>query len=271
MSRIFDALRKADAGRPAADPPRLSSAPPASSPDHGPRGLAPPLPRRESERVAPDSGARPVIISIREAAEMPEDIVREMTRLRVAIDSLLPGRTSRSVMFASAQGHEGTSTVAFQFAFTLARDPGIRTLIVDAHARRPSLVSGPGSSAAAATPVLPGVARGSEPRALDGWPLGEQFHAVGALSPALVREVIEWGSENYDWIVLDGPPVLESSDGAPIAAMADGVIVVVESGRTKRPVLQRAVELLRKAGGQVMGSVLNRRRLEIPEFIYRRI
>jgi len=272
MSRIFDALRKAQAGRSAADPaPRGSAVPAATPPDHGPRGLAPAPARRQPGRAAPAADATPVIVPIREAAELSEDVVREMTRLRVSIESLLPDRVTRSVMFVSAQGREGTSTVAYQFAFTLARDTRLRALLVDAHARRPSLASGAGEPVADVTAAVTAMPRGLEPRVLDGWPLGEQFHAVGMLSPTLLREVIEWGSANYDWIVLDGPPVLEAADAAPIAAMADGVIIVVESGRTKRPVLQRALELLRKAGGHVMGSVLNRRRLEIPEFIYRRI
>jgi Mrp family chromosome partitioning ATPase len=212
-----------------------------------------------------------VLVPIREAAELPEDVAREMTRLRVSLESLLLDRASRSTMFVSAQGHEGTSTVAYQFAFTLARDPRIRTLLVDAHARRPTLALGAGEPAASGPSTAPGAARAGEARAVDGWPLAAQYHAVGLLSPALVREVVEWASGRYDWIVFDGPPVLESADAAPIAAVTDGVVIVVESGRTKRPVLQRAVELLRKAGGHVLGSVLNRRRLEIPEFIYRRI
>jgi Mrp family chromosome partitioning ATPase len=46
---------------------------------------------------------------------------------------------------------------------------------------------------------------------------------------------------------------------------------VIEAGRTKRPVLHRATDLLRNARAQLIGSVLNRRRLEVPEFLYRRI
>jgi Mrp family chromosome partitioning ATPase len=57
----------------------------------------------------------------------------------------------------------------------------------------------------------------------------------------------------------------------PLSAIADGVVLVVQAGRTKRPVLSRAVELVGKAGGRVLGCVLNRRQLEIPEFIYRRL
>src|SRR5205814_906524 len=43
------------------------------------------------------------------------------------------------VMLVSAQGGEATTTVATQFAAALARDPSLRVLLVDAHARRPLL------------------------------------------------------------------------------------------------------------------------------------
>jgi Mrp family chromosome partitioning ATPase len=56
-----------------------------------------------------------------------------------------------------------------------------------------------------------------------------------------------------------------------VAPLADGVVLVVRSGHTKRPVVSRAVDLLRKSGARVVGTVLNRRRLEIPGFLYRRI
>jgi Mrp family chromosome partitioning ATPase len=48
-------------------------------------------------------------------------------------------------------------------------------------------------------------------------------------------------------------------------------VLVVQSGIAKRPVVTRAADLLRRGGANVIGSVLNRRRHEIPEFIYRRI
>jgi len=282
MTRIFDALKKAHVARPA-PPPALHPAPPspalhpAPPPDLGLRGLRPVPARGEP---APGSAAievRPQVVPIAPAVELPNDVVREMTRLRVSIESLLIDRGSRSIMFVSSQGHEGTSTVAYQFAFTLARDRRVRTLYVDAHTHRPTLHGEERARSAAArgrARPRPQHSTGAPPgteRALDAWPLGEQMHEIGLLSPAQVRQAVDWGSSQYDWMVFDGPPVLESSDAAPIAAITDGVVIVVEAGRTKRPVLQRSVELLRKAGGHVMGSVLNRRRLEIPGFIYRRI
>ena len=294
MTRIFDALRKAQAARAPEEAPPRTPAAPAPPVELSGRGAGPTsigralrsARRSEGEPASPGATAALTappgaagVVPIHEASALPEDVVREMTKLRVSIEALLIDRACRSVMFVGSQAGEGTSTVAREFAFTLARDARIRTLFVDAHARRPALGSNhapagrpsrrPGRSDAPR--VAEASAAPAAGRDVDSWPLGGQFHDIGLLSSASVREVVEWGSGRYEWIVFDGPPVLESADSASIAAVADGVVVVVEAGRTKRPVLQRAVDLLHKAGARVMGSVLNRRRLEIPGFIYRRI
>jgi Mrp family chromosome partitioning ATPase len=206
------------------------------------------------------------------AADLPADVVREMTALRVSLEVALTERIPRSVMFLASQGGEGTSTVAAQFAQTLARDERLRVLLVDVHVRRPAY--GPGgeplqmrrvreaSASAEGQPLRP---------SLDLMPLPREAHSGHPLSPDAVRDSLEAVASGYDWIVLDGPPLLESPDAAPLGSVADGVVVVVQAGRTKRPVLTRSVDLLRRAGGRVLGVVLNRRRLEIPGFIYRRI
>jgi Mrp family chromosome partitioning ATPase len=105
----------------------------------------------------------------------------------------------------------------------------------------------------------------------DLMPLSQDLLEAHTLTPDSLRESLDAIAGGYDWIVIDGPPVLESPDAATLGAVADGVVVVVQAGRTKRPVLTRSVDLLSRAGGRMLGMVLNRRRLEIPDFIYRRI
>ena len=57
----------------------------------------------------------------------------------------------------------------------------------------------------------------------------------------------------------------------PLAAQTDGTILVVRAARTKREVVQRALETMGKFQGRVLGAILNRQQYVIPEFIYRRI
>ena len=94
-------------------------------------------------------------------------------------------------------------------------------------------------------------------------------HRPEQLAP--VRSLLATVSGQFDWVIVDGPPVLEAPEAVDLAPLVDGAVIVVRSGHTKRPVALRAADLLRKSGVRILGSVLNRRRLEIPDFIYRRI
>lgn len=266
MTRIFDALRKAEAARPGG-PPQQASVTPIGQPHGagGARSVPAPPSRGPESRVA-----LPLVGSI----ELTPDTVREMTSLRVSLESALGDRTPHVVMFVSPQGGEGTSTVSLQFAQVLARDSAVRPLLIDAHVRRPVFDIDPTHRAALLDARLQqGLqAPASGPTVnLFVVPTSEELRRTGVFQPAEMRQVLDATTAGFDWVVIDGPPVLESPDAAPLSGVADAIILVVQAGRTKRPVLVRAAELLRKAGANVLGSILNRRVLEIPEFIYRRI
>src|SRR5689334_24610807 len=119
MTRIYDALRRAETRR---------------SP--GPAPAPPPAPEPESGwgQAHADGGLVP--LPLLGGVEMSEDAVRETTALRLNLENALAERVTRSVMFLSAQGGEGTSTVALQFSQTLAHSDA-RVLFVDANAARP--------------------------------------------------------------------------------------------------------------------------------------
>ncbi|MBI1798842.1 MAG: CpsD/CapB family tyrosine-protein kinase [Candidatus Eisenbacteria bacterium] len=264
MSRIFDALRKAEAGR-SAPPPALAA--PAMTP---PPASVTPIPSSSAHSAARalGSAAQATVLHATVLAGLPDQVMREMTTLRVSLESSIVDREPRTVVFMSAQGGEGTSTVAAQFVIALASDPRSRVLFVDANAQRPALRPGePGSLAG-----LFGV--GSDAQGapvVDLLPVPEAIRGTEIYSPADLEARLDALGSRYDWIVLDGPPVLYAAEASSLAAVAECVVMVVEAGRTKKPVLSRSVDLLRKAGARVLGSVLNRRLLEIPEFIYRRI
>jgi len=265
MTRIFDALRKAQSPRGRAATP----APPAivPVPSAGPRSPRP-VTERPYERA---DERRPAIVPFTAAVDVPADVAHEMTALRVSLEVALTERVPRVVMMLAPQGGEGTSTLAAQFALTLAADPRTRVLLVDAHARRPAYAPNGVPTARRARAGDRSASDGAGARNLGLMPLTEASRTERLMNPAALRDTLEAVAGDHDWIVIDGPPALESPDAAPLGAVADGIVVVVQAGRTKRPVLTRSVDLLRRAGGRVLGTVLNRRRLEIPGFIYRRI
>jgi Mrp family chromosome partitioning ATPase len=275
MTRIFDALRKS---RPFGAPPAQTPAPAAPA---APR-LQPPL--SAPVALAPSAAALPVrplrpapaLVGLPALPPLGDDLLREMGTLRVHLESALTEHVPRIVMLVSAQGGEGTTTVATQFAAALARDATLRVLLIDAHARRPLLTEWI-TSGSAQRRLFGGKRKPSGPapdpamsERLRVLMLPEEFRIAGATQPAM-RQILDSVESGFDWIIVDGSPVLESPDAASLGGAAAGVVMVVQAGRTKRPVLSRSVDLLRKAGARVLGTVLNRRRLEIPGFIYRRI
>lgn len=263
MTRLFDALRKA-----------------RSSGGLAPVPLAPAYAVPESRATrpllelptVPIETARRSIVRLPVATALPTDVTREMASLRVRLEAMLSERIPRVVMFVAAQGGEGTSSVAAQFAQALAADPRLRVLLLDVHARRPAYAAD-GSSHVRGTGLPAGSRREGRSAAPgpDLMPVPVAVTTAGGTAPQVLQGILQGVAGGYDWILLDGPPVLESPDAAPLGQAADGVVMVVQAGRTKRPVLARAVDLVDRSGGRVIGIVLNRRRLEIPEFIYRRI
>lgn len=279
MTRIFDALKKVQAARPEFVPP-VPVAPAISATPMSPALSPAPMPHarvlgRTSGPGASAPAPRPNIVPAEDAPGLSGEMLREMGRLRVNLESALTERVPRVVMLVSTQGGEGTTTVASQLALALATEKGLRVLLVDLHVARPGI----SPNLKPAGTRRPRAKRGGEVAMRDAaaaragrlWVLPlDEAHPESA-TPQATREMLDAVAGDFDWVILDGPPALESPESAPLCAIADGVIVIVQAGRTKRPVLSRSVELLRKAGARVLGTVLNRRRLEIPGFIYRRI
>jgi protein-tyrosine kinase len=75
--------------------------------------------------------------------------------------------------------------------------------------------------------------------------------------------------EQFDYVIFDGNSVFGSSEVVSFAKHFDAVVLVVECEKTKWEVLQMASEKIQKAGGDVLGVVLNKRKYYIPDSIYR--
>jgi protein-tyrosine kinase len=77
--------------------------------------------------------------------------------------------------------------------------------------------------------------------------------------------------EDYDYVLIDTSAVLEAPETPIIGSYATGTVMVVRSGKTRREVIKRAMLMIEKLGGRFIGTVLNRKKYYIPEFIYRRV
>jgi succinoglycan biosynthesis transport protein ExoP len=72
----------------------------------------------------------------------------------------------------------------------------------------------------------------------------------------------------FDWVVLDSPPVLAVTDASVVAHLAQGVVFVIGAEMTSRRAAATAIERLEQADGRFIGAVLNRVNLERHGYYY---
>ena len=72
-------------------------------------------------------------------------------------------------------------------------------------------------------------------------------------------------------ILIDCRSLKVSSEAAVLAATVDGIVVVVEAGRTRRDEIQNAKRTIEMAKGNFLGFILNKRRYPVPEWLYKRL
>lgn len=77
--------------------------------------------------------------------------------------------------------------------------------------------------------------------------------------------------EQFDYVILDAPPVFSSAGCLGLGAQADGVILVLRSEHTRQEAAKNAKYQLEAAGAKLFGAVINMKKYYIPNFIYRRL
>lgn len=82
------------------------------------------------------------------------------------------------------------------------------------------------------------------------------YNASMVLSSEKIKELIDELRKEYDFILLDCPPVLIISDYINIVRLSDGVLFVVAAGYTRKGAVKESYALLCRAGANVIGSVM---------------
>jgi capsular exopolysaccharide synthesis family protein len=88
------------------------------------------------------------------------------------------------------------------------------------------------------------------------------------LGSTRMRELLEQMTGQADIVVLDSPPATALSDSAILATQSDGVLLVLDAGRTRRELAGRALSALQQVKARVVGAVLNRMPVRGPGSYY---
>jgi capsular exopolysaccharide synthesis family protein len=82
------------------------------------------------------------------------------------------------------------------------------------------------------------------------------------------KKLIESLPAQFDWVLIDSPPVMAVTDASVVAHLVTGIIFVVGAEMTSRQLARHALEQLEAVGGKFAGAVLNRVDLERNSYYY---
>lgn len=210
--------------------------------------------------AAEHADARPVSKLV--GLETGSVAAEQYRRLAATLHEAQIARGIKTILVTSAAPQEGKTFTVANLAATLAESYGRNVLAIDADLHRPSLheqfhiPNGAGLSEMLTTDrqdvpfvrvspllnVLPGGTPGPTPLA-------------GLVSDRM-RALLQECASQFDWVLLDAPPVGLLSDAQLLAGLTDAVVFVIAAGTTPFDIVERAVDDLGR--DSIIGTVLNR-------------
>ncbi len=185
--------------------------------------------------------------------------------VRAAITLGSRGGKFRVFTVTSSVPAEGKSTVAANMAIVIAQT-GLRTLLVDADFRRPSLHQGFGlrgvtglvAYLAGKVTTIEETVQTTEVPNLDLVCSGSTpSHPSELLSSKRMAEFVQEVSHRYDRVIIDCPPVSAVSDPLIVSSLADGVVMVTKFNKVRRDLARKSIQRILDAGLQICGVVIN--------------
>ena len=176
------------------------------------------------------------------------------------------GKDIKVITITSSVQNEGKSSVAFDLSKTMA-EGGKKILMVDADLRK---------SVLAAKYHIQGIDKGLshyltgqaeiEDIIYETETEGFYLSVAGPLSPdptSLLdsdqfQKFIDKVREDYDYVIIDAPPLGVVIDAAIIGKYCDGAVLVIEQGVIKRKVVQDVIKQLKRGKVRILGAVLNK-------------
>ncbi len=195
----------------------------------------------------------------------PQSPIAEQYRtFRTNLVAMNSGGAPRALAITSTLKGEGKSITTANLALALAELPDTRVLIVDADLRAPvqaqhfGIAREPGLADLMQdfAPLDQVIVKTSAP-GLSLLPAGKAVRNPSELlGSSRIGDLVSALKAEYHWILFDSPPALPFADAAVLGHRLDGVLFVVRMERTPRAQVSRALELLRSAGCNLLGSFL---------------
>jgi capsular exopolysaccharide synthesis family protein len=205
--------------------------------------------------------------------------IEELNSVYIKILQASKNPKIRSIMISSCNKGEGASTVAVNLARIFAQKNGSKTLLIDANLHNAALENvfnverEPGLTDLINDSVdIKETIKETDLENLKLLPAGSSVSDPKEIfNSEAISQCLEKLKRIYRFIVLDSAPIIPYADSLFLSSKVDMVLLAIEADKTRLEVAQEAIKKLSKMGISVFGTILNKKKFNIPTLIYKRL
>ena len=189
--------------------------------------------------------------------------------IRTSVQFAQAGKELKTIAITSCTPNEGKSMTIANLAIVLTQ-AGKSVLIMDCDMRNPTVHKnfnlsnkvGLSNCISMGTAVADAV-QATAIEGLDALTAGViPPNPSELLGSERMQNILQRAKEEYDYVLIDTPPVLPVTDSLVLGSMVDGLILVIDSGEVKVEMAREVKNQLVHAGANILGVVLNKVRSE---------
>jgi capsular exopolysaccharide synthesis family protein len=214
----------------------------------------------ESQPLALPIPEKSKLVSILAPKSVPSEQYRA---LKAKLFQMRKTSATKIILVSSAAPSEGKTLTAVNLALTIAQEIDQKVLLVDGDLRRPSVHKVLGIEKADGLSDLL-VGRFTQQEAVLSTEI-PNFYVVPAgtvpenpaelLNGQMMRNFVTSIAEQFDWVILDSPPIVPLADAELLSSLVDGVLLVVRAYQTPTDLIVKSLQTLH--GKRILGIVFN--------------